>query len=104
VHTQFAISQGLIIGMIVIINQIRFARESNLGFDKEAIVMIETGSDGNEATRDALKNEISRMPGVEKVSLCFTAPASENNWGNSIKFDNSGSSHRKLPGDQSSPC
>jgi ABC-type antimicrobial peptide transport system permease subunit len=36
-----------------------------------------------------LKNEISRLPGVEHVSRCFTAPASADDWGNSIHFDNS---------------
>ncbi|WP_160144161.1 ABC transporter permease [Chryseolinea soli] len=87
--TQFAISQVLIIGMIVIMNQIRFARHADLGFDKEAIVMVPVGSDSTGTLADALKNEISRMPGVEKVSLCFAAPSSNEDWGNSIRFNNS---------------
>ncbi len=40
VVTQFAISQLLIIGTIVIANQMRFSKQSDLGFDKEAIVMM----------------------------------------------------------------
>jgi putative ABC transport system permease protein len=89
--SQFAISQVLIIGMIVIIHQIRFARESDMGFDKDAIVMIEAGDDNDDNTNngDALKQEIARIPGVDKVSRCYAAPASGNSWGNSIKFDNS---------------
>lgn len=87
--SQFAISQVLIIGMIVVINQIRYAKQSDLGFDKEAIVMVATPNDGKWSAMGALKNEILRIPGVDKVSLCFMAPASEHEWGNSIKFDNS---------------
>jgi len=87
--SQFAISQVLVIGMIVIINQMQYARESDLGFDKEAIVMIGAGGDGNINGKEALKTEIARIPGVDKVSLCFGAPASDNDWGNSIRFDNS---------------
>jgi len=87
--TQFAISQVLIIGMIVIMNQMRFARQSDLGFDKEAIVMIAAGIDSTGTRVNVLKNEFTRIPGVEKISLCFTAPSSEDDWGNSIKFDNS---------------
>lgn len=88
--SQFAISQVLIIGMIVVIDQMRYAQESDLGFDKDAIVMVATGRDPKGInSREAIKNEISRIPGVEKISLCFTAPASEDDWGNSIMFNNS---------------
>jgi putative ABC transport system permease protein len=87
--SQFAISQVLIIGVIVVVSQIRFARESDLGFDQQAIVMIGTGNDATPTSKEALKNEISRIRGVESVSLCFTAPASVDEWGNSIKFNNS---------------
>jgi len=85
---QFAISQVLIIGMIVIMNQMQFARQSDLGFDKEAIVMIEMGIDSTGTSARTLKNEIARLPGVEKIALCFTAPSSADDWGNSIRFDN----------------
>ncbi len=86
--SQFAISQVLIIGMVVIMNQMRYARQQDLGFDKEAIVMVPTGIDSVLSNRTSLKNEIARLPGVENVSLCFTAPASDDGWGNSIRFDN----------------
>ncbi|PZR34442.1 MAG: hypothetical protein DI538_16650 [Azospira oryzae] len=86
--SQFAISQVLIIGMVVIMNQMRYARQQDLGFDKEAIVMVPTGEDSIYSNKTSLKNEMARLPGVEKVSLCFTAPASDDDWGNSIRFDN----------------
>jgi putative ABC transport system permease protein len=86
---QFVISQVLIIGMIVVMNQMRYAQQADLGFDKEAIVMIDTGIDSTRTKFGIIKNEISKLPGVEKISVCFTAPASEDDWGNSIKFDNS---------------
>ncbi len=85
---QFAISQVLIIGMIVIMNQLRYASQSDLGFTKDAIVTFPKGSQANLAAVQTMKKEITRMPGVEKVSLCFAAPASQHDWGNSIRFDN----------------
>jgi putative ABC transport system permease protein len=87
--SQFAISQVLIIGVVVIMNQVKFATQSDLGFDKEAIVMVEMGQDSTGMVPEAMKNEILNMRGVEMVSSCFTAPASEDDWGNSIKLDNS---------------
>jgi ABC-type antimicrobial peptide transport system permease subunit len=85
---QFAISQILIIGMVVIMNQMRYAKQSDPGFDKEAIAMVEVGHDSTRLKAKTLKNEISALPGVEKVSLCYAAPASDEAWNNSIRFDN----------------
>jgi putative ABC transport system permease protein len=86
--SQFAISQVLIIGMIVIMNQLRFARTSDLGFEKDAIVMVSMGESDNPGIANTLKGEFARIPGIEQVSLCFAAPADDNEWGNSIRFDN----------------
>jgi putative ABC transport system permease protein len=84
---QFALSQVLIIGMVVIMNQMRFA-QADLGFDREGVVMVYTGDDSTRTKMYTLKNEFLRLPSVEKISLCFAAPASEDDWGNSIRFDN----------------
>ncbi len=86
--TQFIISQVLLIGMVVIMDQMRYAKHSDLGFDKDAIVMVRTGNDSPDKL-NAMKNEISRLPGVERISLCFAAPSSAEDWGNAIKIDNS---------------
>jgi hypothetical protein len=85
---QFMISQLLIVGMLVIMDQMRYARGADLGFEKEAIVMIPMGSDSTRVKMNTLKNEIARIAGVENVSLCFAAPVSEENWGNFVKFNN----------------
>ncbi|GAB3999705.1 ABC transporter permease [Spirosoma daeguense] len=86
--TQFAISQVLIIGMLVIMSQMRYAQQADLGFDKDAIVMVPAGNDSTRSKMNTLKNELLRINGVEKVSLCFAAPASNNGWGNFVKVDN----------------
>ncbi|MBT1697044.1 ABC transporter permease [Fulvivirgaceae bacterium PWU4] len=83
---QLIISQVLLIGLIVISNQMKYIRQADLGFDEEAVVMIPTAS--NDAKMKTLKEQFLRTPGVEKVSVCFGAPASRNNWSTSFKFDN----------------
>ncbi len=85
---QFTISQILIIGTVVIMSQMRYVRQADLGFDKEAIVMVSKGNDSTGSKTNALKNELLRINGVEKVSLCFAAPASDQTWGNFVTFDN----------------
>ena len=79
---QFFISQFFIIGTIVIIQQINFIQQRDLGFAKEAIISIPIpvrestgGNDGTSKMR-ALKNEIVTLANVEKASLNSTPPAS----------------------------
>lgn len=81
---QFSISQLLIIGTIVIITQTNFLRTQELGFRQDAIITIPvpeqelptTDSTGHSSKIRTLKNEISRLGGVELVSLCNAAPSS----------------------------
>jgi putative ABC transport system permease protein len=86
--TQFSISLILIISMIVITRQMQYAKQSELGFNKDAIVMLPLEADSMNIQVTTLKNKLSNIPGVEKVSLCYAAPAAQENWFNSIRFDN----------------
>ena len=85
--TQFTISLVLIMGMIVISSQMQYAKQSDLGFDKDAIVMIPTGADSVGIAENTLKKRLEIIRGVEKVSLCYAAPSSDEAWHTSIRFD-----------------
>ena len=86
--TQFAISQVLMIGMIVVMSQMRYAKRSDLGFNKDAIVMIPFASGADSTAAETLQNRFAAIPGVQKVSLCFTAPLDEEGWTTSLRYDN----------------
>jgi putative ABC transport system permease protein len=85
---QFAISQMLIIGVIIIANQMRYAQQSDLGFTKEAVVMVPMASESTIQTQHTIQNRFSKLAGVKDVSLCQAAPASDNNWNTSPRYDN----------------
>ncbi len=81
VVTQFVISQLLVILTLVLINQMEFFRNKDLGFRKDAIITIPVPEGSrldtlNVSKARALANDISRMAGVEGYSLCFSAPSS----------------------------
>ena len=84
--TQFALSQALVIGMIIIAKQMNFAKESDLGFDKEAIVTIPVFSDYQAGK--ALKGAFENIAGVEKVTMCYAAPASRISWNTAPFYEN----------------
>ena len=80
---QFFISQLLIIVTLVIIAQMEFSEKKNLGFEKEAIVLVpipEPESIGGKAAHAGkirtLRDEVASLAGVEGVSLSNSAPAS----------------------------
>ena len=74
VVTQFAIAQLLIIGTLVIANQMRYSNQADMGFRKDAIVMLPV-PERDKSKISALNSELSRITGVEKVTFCSRAPA-----------------------------
>ena len=74
---QLALSQLLIIGTIVIMNQMRYARQADLGFTKEGVVMLPLPVQ-DVAKMSTLKSQLLQLSGIDKVSFCYQAPA---DWG-----------------------
>ncbi|UJH69159.1 ABC transporter permease [Allomuricauda sp. SCSIO 65647] len=90
VITQFVIAIVLIVGTIVINQQIEYAISSDLGYEKNSIVMVEIPNDNVEGIQlKGLKERISNLVGVEKITTCFASPgASNRNWGTSVRYNN----------------
>jgi predicted permease len=79
---QFFISQICIMGTIVLVSQMIYFQTQDLGFNKDAVVLIRVPqmvsrgpSDGVSKMR-TLRDEISRLSGVESASLNSTPPSS----------------------------
>jgi len=87
VIVQFAISQILIIGTIVISAQMRYAAKADLGFKKDGIVLLNL-PDSSKAKMNTLKSRMLAISGVEKLSFCYEPPASESNNETDIKYEN----------------
>ena len=86
VVTQFVISQLLIISVLVIANQMRYAQKADLGFDKDAIVILPEPEMEN-LTTDVTRERLSQIPGVESLTFCSNAPVAESNPNTGIVFD-----------------
>jgi len=90
VITQFAISQVLIIGTIVIAGQMNYSKTSDLGFQKDGIVMLNVPVNGpsGKSQMEALHNKLAAVSGVTKISFCMQAPASGANNTTSLQYEN----------------
>ena len=81
VVTQFAISQMLIIGMVVVASQLRYVQEKDLGFRKEAILTVQLPSvDKQDVSKmSTFRNLVTSIPDVEKFSYSMSG-APQSGW------------------------
>lgn len=90
VVVQFVIAQLLVIGTLVVVQQMKYFHEKPMGFDKESTVLINLPSDSALATRyDYLKNRLAAVQGVKSVSLCLEGPSNSWGWQSDFYFENS---------------
>jgi putative ABC transport system permease protein len=86
VASQFAISQMLIIGAVVVTAQMEYARNADMGFRKDGIVTVPI-PEADKARLSTLRQELSAQAGVQNVSFCMQPPASEANWNTNLRFE-----------------
>lgn len=88
VIAQFAVSIILIVATLVIGKQLRFATNSDLGYDKEAIIMVALPDGVESSTLETLRQRIRTTAGIQEVTACMGSPGpSDFGWGTSIRFD-----------------
>ncbi len=89
--TQFAISQLLIIGTIIIAGQMRFSKDTDLGFNKDNVLMVPVPSINDSLAKNKmqlLRNELKEIAGIKNVSLCTEAPGSDHSYLKGLNYNN----------------
>lgn len=77
VTVQFSISIFMIIGVLTIIKQMNYIKNTNLGFDKEQMLIVPfLGRTENESDKryEDLKERLKQNPGIVSVSFSTTVP------------------------------
>ncbi len=86
---QFVIAQFLLIGTIIIVQQMQFFRNQPLGFNQNAVAMIDLPSDSTDKLQYSyLKTKILAIPGVSSASFCMTPPVAYGMYYQPFYFDN----------------
>ena len=68
VVVQFTISTVLIIGALIIAQQIRYIQSAKLGFDKEQVVVVKNAGFMSRSDRAGYLNNLRQLPGVQKAA------------------------------------
>ncbi len=84
---QFAFSQIFIIATIIAISQMNFIRKADLGFNKDATLVVYMNADSVSRSRhDAFRDALKARSDVKEVSFAFDAPSSDNSLGQQFCF------------------
>ena len=85
---QFAISQVLITGTIIAISQMNFIHHADLGFNTEAVLVLNSNVDSSVNMRQAaFKEKLLSVSGVQSVSFSSDVPSSESNSAGNFGYD-----------------
>ncbi len=89
---QFVIAQVFIIGMMVVDKQIHYSVQKDMGFRKDAIINFYVPFDFYHLNNKKfiLKDEISKIPGIQEVSLGNQSPAFSGQMSTGIDFKEKG--------------
>ncbi len=88
VVTQFVVCQVLILGSLVVANQMRYMQRADLGFRKDNVVTVAVPF-GQKTKQDAFKEHLLQQANIRSVSLTVLPPTSALSYGGSFKFDGS---------------
>ncbi len=75
VVAQFAISQILIVGTLIVARQMDYFENQDLGFNKESVISFYTP---DSKKMDVFRADVSNLPGVQQVTLSNGAPSYNN--------------------------
>lgn len=90
---QFIVAQVLIIGTLVVANQMEYLRSKPLGFVKDAVVTIPI-PDTKKELRESFQQQLATVAGVQHFSFSLGAPTSENNFGTRYYLTERGTTER----------
>jgi putative ABC transport system permease protein len=84
---QFTISIFLIIGTLIIYNQLNYIQNKSLGFNRKQVLLVKhMNALGSQAK--TFKEEIGHLPGVASATLSSFVPTGERKWANYVSANN----------------
>jgi putative ABC transport system permease protein len=87
---QFTISLVFIIATFIVVRQLHFMLDSDLGFDKDAIFSLHPTGDFGPRDLKTLEQQIRQLPGIARISRDLDAPEAQAHWGTVVNLTGPG--------------
>lgn len=81
---QNVLSQSLIIATVIMMVQVHFLRSTDVGFDRESVLMLRLP---REVKAGQWRAFLNAQPGVSSYSFCFRSPANHDQRGGTLLYD-----------------
>lgn len=86
---QFVIAQLLVIGTLVVVKQMQFFRNQSMGFQQDAIMLVDLPSDSALKVKYRyLESRVGALPGVVSVGLGNQKPSTRSGYYSNLFYDN----------------
>jgi putative ABC transport system permease protein len=85
---QFTISIVLIIGALIISQQMHFIQSAKLGLNKDQVIIVKNAGNLSVADRNSFQNIVTQIPGVKKISTSDGVVGGQN-WTNGMNLKGS---------------
>jgi putative ABC transport system permease protein len=96
---QFAISIFLIIGTLVVYNQLSYIQNKSLGFNRKQVLLVKHMNLLNKQA-SIFKQEVRQLPGVVNATLSSFIPTGNRRWNNYVSANNNTQSTQFWPVDE----
>ncbi len=84
---QHVISLVLISSTIVIVSQVSYLKNTDMGFNRETVLLFPLKKDML-ATKESLTHFLHNRSDIQSFTFCDNPPSNEKVWGGTIQFDN----------------
>ncbi len=88
VVVQFTISIVLMIGALIISQQMHFVQSAKLGLNKDEVIIVNYAGHLSSADRNAFQNNVLQIPGVKKIAISDGVVGGQN-WTTELRFKES---------------
>ena len=89
IAVQLIIAQVLVIGTLILLLQLKFFKNADLGFDQHAVVTLSLPkTDSAKKISQSFRDELMQNADIKSVSYQYEAPTSSMGYGGSVRFDN----------------
>lgn len=82
---QFIVCQSLVVGALVVMKQMNFVRQTDLGYRQDNILIVNLPL-SEKKSWEAFKNDLHQYPDIKSVTLQYRPPSSKVMNGGSVKF------------------
>jgi len=84
---QNTVTQSLMVCTLIIVLQVHFLKNTDVGFDRKAVITIPVGK-LSESQKEQLNNSLKNIPAVQAFSICYRPPSVDTRQSATVQYNN----------------